>query len=54
MNGNPGDLYISKDGNNANGIVWCDVESGYMFFISGEFNSQEIKKLAESVIQCPY
>ena len=54
VNGNPGDLYISKDGNNSNGIVWCDVESGYMFFISGEFNSQEIKKLAESVIQCPY
>ena len=53
VDGNPGDLYISKDGKNANGIVWCDVERGCIFFITGQFDSQEIKKLAECVIQCP-
>lgn len=47
-------LYLAKDGSKTNGIIWCDEESGLIFFITGQFDGDELKNLAESVInKCP-
>lgn len=54
VNGKIADLYISEDGSLANGIVWCDTESGYMVYISGHLEIEELKNFAERVKKCPY
>lgn len=54
VNGNIADLYISEDVSLANGIVWCDTESGYMVYISGQLEINELKNFAERVKKCPY
>lgn len=54
VNGNVADLYISKDGSMVNGIIWLDRKAEYIFYISGQFNSEEMKFLAESVKKCPH
>lgn len=54
VNGNTADMYISIDGSEPNGIIWLDTENNILFFISGEFDSTELKNLAQNVKKCPY
>lgn len=49
VNGRTADLYLSKDVNLSNSIIWCDEEAGIIFYISGRFSREELKSLAESV-----
>lgn len=49
ISGEKADLYISIDGNQSNGIIWCDENAGIIFYISGRFDGEELKNLAESV-----
>lgn len=42
--GKTADLYLSKDGNMANGIIWWDDEAELIFYISGQFGGDELKK----------
>ena len=49
VNGKIADLYISEDESMPNVILWCDQEKGCLFYISGQLNGVELKKLAESV-----
>lgn len=49
VNGKMADLYISEDGTKPNEIFWCDPESGCIFYISGYFDGERLKILAESV-----
>lgn len=49
ISGNKADLYISIDGSQSNGIIWCDESIGIIFYISGRFDGEELKILAESV-----
>lgn len=54
VNDKTADLYITQDNTLANGIIWSNEESGFVFYISGKLDGEELKKLAESVIQCPH
>ena len=54
VNEKTADLYITQDSTLANGIIWSDEESGFIFYISGKLDGEKIKNLAESVVQCPY
>lgn len=49
VSGKKADLYISTDGNQSNGIIWCDENAGIIFYISGRLDGEELKILAESV-----
>lgn len=49
ISGNKADLYISIDGSQSNSIVWCDENVGIIFYVSGRFDGEELKILAESV-----
>lgn len=49
--GKSADLYLSKDSSMANGIIWCDEEAGLIFYISGQFDGEELINFAESVIK---
>lgn len=53
VNGKAADLYITKDNNMANGIIWCDEDTGLIFYISGCFDGEELKTIAENVEKCP-
>lgn len=48
-----GDLYTSEDGSQPNGLIWYDLESGYVFYISGQFDGKELINFAGSVKKCP-
>ena len=49
IDGNTADLYMSIDGSQSNGIIWCDESVGIIFYVSGRFSGEELKNLAESV-----
>lgn len=49
IDGNTADLYMSIDGSQSNGIIWCDENIGIIFYVSGRFNGEELKNLAECV-----
>lgn len=48
-----GDLYLSKDGSLPNGLIWYDMESGYVFYLSGQFDEKELINFAGSIKKCP-
>ena len=49
IDGNTADLYMSIDGSQSNGIIWCDENIGIIFYVSGRFNGEELNNLAECV-----
>lgn len=49
VNGLPGDIYISTNENETSQIVWLDAETRTMFWVSGDFTSDELLKIAESI-----
>lgn len=50
---NVADVYLSIDGSEPNGIIWSDQRNGVIFYISAQFDEEELKFLAESVKKCP-
>ena len=49
VNGMTADLYLAKDNNLSNSIIWCDDGAGIIFYVSGQFDGGELKNIAESV-----
>ena len=49
VNDLPADLYISKNSNYANEIIWIDEERGITFGISAQFDEDKLLELAENV-----
>lgn len=49
VDGKRADLYISQDENLTNGIIWYNEEDGFIFYISGPLDREELAKIAESV-----
>lgn len=49
VNGLPGDIYISTNENETSQIVWLDADTHTMFWISGDFTSDELLKIAQSI-----
>ena len=50
VSGNLADFYLSVDGTESNGIIWCDDNAKVVFFISAMLDEDELLTLAESVI----
>ena len=49
INGNVGDLYLSDEDSERNALVWCDRETGVMFWLACCLDREEMIALAESV-----
>ena len=49
VSGNPADFYLSIDGTESNGIIWCDDNEKVTFFISAMMGKDELLDFAESV-----
>ena len=49
VNGMTADLYLAKDNNLSNSIIWCDDEARVIFYVSGQLDGGELKNIAESV-----
>lgn len=50
INGCPGYLYVAMDHEQSNCITWYDVRSGIQFVIDGFYGSDELVRMAESVL----
>lgn len=46
-----GEIYISQNKNETNGLIWTDETETVLFFISGNFEKETLVKIAESVIK---
>ena len=49
IQGNAGDVYTSIDKNEYNCIIWSDVNTRMMFFISANMSRNELVSLAENL-----
>lgn len=47
----PGEVYISKEENHSNGIIWTDDTSGTLFFISGNLQEADLISIAQQVVK---
>ena len=50
VSGNPADFYLSIDGTESNGVIWCDDNEKVVFFISAMMDKDDLLGLAESVM----
>ena len=49
VNNQPADLYIYKNANEANNLVWTDGQTNLIFWISAHLNEADLIQMAESV-----
>ena len=49
VNGCPSDIYIAKNAEETNTIVWMNADKNVLFIISGDFTADELIKIAESI-----
>lgn len=49
VNGCPSDIYIAKNAEETNTIVWMNADKNVLFIFSGGFTADELIKIAESI-----
>ena len=49
VSGYPGDLYLANNPNDTSTIVWINTEKNVLYIVSGDFNAEELIKIAESI-----
>lgn len=49
VNDHPAEIFISPDEDKTDGIVWTDLDTNTLFFISGHFDQETFIRMAESV-----
>ena len=49
VSGYPGDLYLANNPNDTSTIVWINTDKNVLYIVSGDFNAEELIKIAESI-----
>ena len=49
VSGYPGDLYLANNPNDTSAIVWINTDKNVLYIVSGDFNAEELIKIAESI-----